>query len=83
MWMNLKDYDVVEETEEELGADENEKRDPPAEEEEEREKGTIYMEGDVISYGRREQSDINKIIDLAKEKKLDSWKENEVYEEVK
>ena len=48
------------ETEEELGAHENEQRDPPVEEEEERDEGTIYMEGGVISYGKTEQSDINK-----------------------
>ena len=82
-WVDLKDYDVVEETEEELGADENEQRDHPVEEEEERDEETIYMEGHAISYGRREQSDINKMIDLAKEKELENLKENEVYEEVK
>ena len=73
-WVDLKDYDVVEETEEEFGMD--------VEGEEEKDEGAIHMESDEI-YGRREQSNINKIIDLAKEKELDSGKENEVYEEVK
>ena len=34
------------------------------------------MEGDMISYGKKEQGDIDKMIELAKEKELNSWKEN-------
>ena len=51
-------------------------------EEEEEKQGVIYMEGDMILYWINKKENTNILIKLAKEKELNSWKDNHVYEEV-
>ena len=41
----------------------------------------VFREWDIILLGKNEKDDIKKMIDLGKERELNSWKENEVCEE--
>ena len=40
------------------------------------------MDGDMISYGQNLKDNVNTMIEVAKERELNNWKENQVYEEV-
>ena len=71
--MDLKDYEIEEDCETEEGEDE---------EEEEETQGIVYIEGDVMSYGINKKENTNILIKLVKERELNSWKGNHVYEEV-
>ena len=50
--------------------------------EDEEENGDMFKEGEMIFFGEKKKDNMSIMIDLAKEKELNSWKENQVYEEV-
>ena len=81
-WVELKDYQIEEDLEEYCETEEGDFESADMEDEEEETQGVLYMEGDVVSYGIHKKENTNILIKLAKEKKLNCWKDNHVYEEV-
>ena len=79
--MDLKDYQIEEDLEEDCETEERESESPNMVDEEEEAHGVVYMEGDVISYGINKKENTNILIKLAKDRELNSWKDNHVYEE--
>ena len=77
--MDLKDYEIEEDCETEEGESESAGIE---DEEEEETYGIVYIEGDVMSYGINKKENTNILIKLVKERELNSWKGNHVYEEV-
>ena len=43
--------------------------------------GVLFIGGDLVFFGKKEE-EVLSLIEAAKERDLNSWKENQVYEEV-
>ena len=60
--MDLKDYQIEEDLEEDCETKEGESESADMEGEEEETQGVVYMEGDVISYGINKKENTNILI---------------------
>ena len=82
-WINLKEFELEKEPDQE--GEEHKgpyTRGEEGEDEGEKEDGMAFREGYMIFFGKKEKDYVKTMMELAKEKELNRWRENQVYDEV-